>query len=89
MNNIKLLKTSTLLLARQWLLFQSNSTKIDSKFAKLAIKRIDDVDKELWYRLISNDTPWGECEKPITFEDNNIEETLKNIFRKESENVDE
>lgn len=81
MKGFKHLSTTDLLLARQWLLLHSNSTKFPSKYVHLAAARIDNVDKELWARLISSDTPWGEVEsfdKEILneFKDNDFEKTL-------------
>jgi len=90
MKNIERLQTSTLLLIRQWLLLHATSVKISSEFARLATKCIDDVDKELWHRLISNETPWGEvADEPLpnAFEDGDFESTIKEL--KELRNVEE
>jgi len=90
----KNIPTQVLLLARQWFLLQSNSAEIDSKFAGLAKKCIRDVDKELWYRLISNETPWGSMtdansDLPLQiFKDENFKQTLEKLVRS-NDNADE
>lgn len=44
-------------LIRQWLFAMSNS---NIKDANLAQKKLQQVDKELWGKIISLNTPWGE-----------------------------
>jgi hypothetical protein len=80
METLQNLSTSALLLARQWLLMQSNSIEISKDYAHEARKKIEVVDKLLWARLISSKTPWGEQVNVIAeFEDENFEKTLEEI----------
>jgi len=65
---------------RKWLLIHINSNvKIINKehFTK-AQELLKNVDKELWGRYISSETPWGSSS--IKFEDNDFEETLEETF---------
>lgn len=66
-----------LLAARQWLQAMINSTTIAAEYVRLAASSIEQVDKELWARLISNNTPWGLTEATICFEDSDFENTLE------------
>jgi len=80
MKKLRKLTTSDLLLARQWLQFQSDSTVITADYAREARRVMNDVDKLLWARLISSETPCGVCIEPMAeFEDSNFKETLKEI----------
>jgi hypothetical protein len=49
-----------LLLIRQWLTLFSNTTNIESKYIRQALKKIIDVDKKIWSEIISKDTPWND-----------------------------
>ena len=72
-----------LFMAREWLWIKGNDAKINTKYAHQALKKIQEVDKEIWFRTISSDTPWGEV-KPLMFKDDDFDQTLKEL-RKENE----
>lgn len=77
------LTTSELLLLREWLANWAYSTSLDKKYVDQAKKRLRDVDKELWFRIESTDTPWGPVDTFIEEMDDNFEDTLKEVFKKE------
>lgn len=54
------LSVGELLLAREWLNKWMNSMSIKSKYIHSASTMKTEVDKLLWSKLISSDTPWGE-----------------------------
>jgi hypothetical protein len=82
MPNYKNLTVADLIMAREWLYLQTNSTLIGAGFARGAQQTISEVDKELWSRLISDETPWGSCEKMEKmekWEDADFEATLNQL----------
>ena len=54
------LSVGELLLAREWLNKWTNSMSIKSKYIQSASAVQTEVDKLLWSKLVSKDTPWGE-----------------------------
>ncbi len=83
---MKDLSTLELFMARQWLILFSNATRIKSVDITKANKKINDVDKELWSRIISNDTPWGLVEEETTDETIKLEETTNKTIKLEDLN---
>lgn len=84
---MKEFSTTELLLIRQWLALFSNTASIKIEHVRDAAEAIANVDKELWGRLISAETPWGsmEASETITFEDDNFEQTLESISKSDEE----
>ena len=69
-----------LLNIRSWLSMHTNSVAISTQYAHEANNLIIEVDKELWSRVISNNTPWGVVEKDLTeFKDDEFEKTLQSV----------
>ena len=84
MEDYRKLTVSDLFAARQWLVFYVNTTQVTIEYVRMARKMLQEVDKEIWFRLISNDTPWGKIDDgSLKFQDTNFEETLKTFIKKE------
>lgn len=79
MKELARLSVADLLAVRQWLQGWTNSTTIEVGYVRMAADSIVEVDRELWTRLISNNTPWGTAESLIRFEDANFEKTLESL----------
>lgn len=80
MKNLEELTLSELLLARQYLLFYSNVTHLETEHVRNAAKTLSNLDKEIWAKLISNETPWGEVKpKSLKFEDEEFDKTLEDL----------
>jgi len=77
MKELTQLSVADLLAVRQWLQMWTNSTTIQVEHVRIASSSIVEVDKELWARLISGNTPWGMLESTIRFEDPDFEKTLE------------
>jgi len=79
MKELTQLSVADLFAARQWLQIWANSTTttIQKEHVRVAASSVVEVDKELWARLISSNTPWGLMESAIRFEDPNFEKTLE------------
>ena len=73
MKELTQLSVADLLAVRQWLQMWTNSTTIQVEHVRIASSSIVEVDKELWARLISGNTPWGMLESTIRFEDPDFE----------------
>jgi hypothetical protein len=76
---IKNFSTLELFNIRQWLLAHSNSVSISSQHVRDANSMVIEVDKELWNRIISNNTPWGLVERNGLFEDKEFEKTIQSV----------
>ena len=78
---VKDFSTAELLLVRQWLALFSNTASMKINYVRDAAASIIDVDKELWCRLISEDTPWGMCKAPdlVVFKDDDFDQTLESL----------
>lgn len=61
---------------REWLLIQIN-LKISNNDAKKALKLLKNIDKELWGRYISLETPYGSIKN--VFEDKEFDKTLEEV----------
>jgi len=80
MKDLGKLTLTELLLARQYLVFYSNVTNIDSVHVRGAHATLAAVDKEVWSRLISNETPWGKVKpRSLSFEDEEFDKTLEDL----------
>jgi hypothetical protein len=77
MKELTQLSVVDLLAVRQWLQMWTNSTTIQVEHVRVAASSIIEVDKELWARLISSNTPWGTAESIVRFEDPDFEKTLE------------
>jgi hypothetical protein len=77
------LSTIELLLVRKWLEMWEHSVSISSVHIHKAIALKTEVDKELWGRLVSKETPWGEYETGKTFVDDDFENTVKELLKNE------
>jgi hypothetical protein len=77
MKELTRLNVADLLAVRQWLQMWTNSTTIQVEHVRMASDSMTEVDRELWARLISGNTPWGVLESTVRFEDANFEKTLE------------
>jgi len=85
---IEKLTLQELLLARQWLVFYTNVTNIEKNYSNDAVQALLDVDKQIWGKLISTSTPWGEVkskEDNLEFFDEDFDDTVKELFKEEEE----
>lgn len=81
MKDLGKLTLTELLLARQYLVFYSNVTNIDSGHVRSAHATLAAVDKEVWARLVSNETPWGKVEpRDLSFEDEEFDKTMEDLI---------
>lgn len=77
------LSIAELLLTRKWLEMWESSISIPSPYISKAMALKTEVDKELWGRLVSKETPWGEYQTGKTFVDDDFENTVKEILKNE------
>lgn len=80
MKDLRNLSLNELLSARQFLIFYSNVTNIDGKYVRQASSTLVEVDKEIWARVISYETPWGQVNpRGFFFEDEDFDKTLEEL----------
>lgn len=79
MKELTRLSVADLLAVRQWLQVWINSTTIQVEHVRMASSSVVEVDRELWARLISGNTPWGVLESTVCFEDSDFEKTLESL----------
>jgi hypothetical protein len=87
--NFKELTLMELLLAKQWVgpLFKNEASKMaglmDISYFRMLGEANDSINKELWKRIISEDTPWDKDKKELVFSDDNFKETVKEVLPEE------
>jgi hypothetical protein len=80
MKDLSRFTLTELLLTRQFLVFYSNVTNIKGEDVRNANSTLAKVDKEIWSRVISNNTPWGKVEpRGLTFEDEEFDKTIEEL----------
>lgn len=81
MINLDKFGLTDLLLARQFLAdYVYKDVELSAEHALVARNTLNSLIKEIWARLVSNNTPWGVVEpKGFVFEDKEFEKTLEDV----------